>query len=233
MSLRPPPSAPAPSPPASSPPATRPAGVVLAGGLGLVAPALAAIIVLGLDLSGAADRPLHRMTISAYVYSHPWLFNGALALLVVGSAGVLAGLALHRWVHPLRPAAWPFWGWIACMVAVGVFPKQDWAQAVNVAGVVHRWAAFLGFVLLPVAVATVTRGAWRPGGSLWGRSAGLAALTSAGVLGYVAWAVATASGRWWRAFDLGTVERLVVGLDVLALVLLAGWVLTHRESRAG
>lgn len=204
----------------------------IAGLVGLAAPALAAAIVLTLDLSGAASRPLNRMTISAYVYSHPWWFNTALGLLVVGGLAVLGGLAVRGRLHPLRPAAWPLWAWAGCMVAVGVFPKQDWSQAVNLAGVAHRWAAFAAFVLFPVAVATATRGVWRRGGPVWGRLAALAGLAGVGVLGYITWSVAAGAAngtRWWRAVDLGTVERLVVGLQVLALCLLAGWVLAHRE----
>lgn len=201
------------------------------GALGVLGPLAAAGIILALDLSGAAGRPVHRMTISAYVYSHPVLFHIALGLLVLGSAAVLAGLALRGWVHPLRPASWPLWGWIGCLVAVGVFPKQDWSQAVSLAGTLHRWAAFVGLLLLPVAVTVVTHDAWRGAPAWWGRSATLAAGAGVAVLGWVGWAVGTASAPWWSAVDLGTVERLVVGLDVLALVLLALWVITHRDPR--
>ncbi|WP_232284103.1 DUF998 domain-containing protein [Saccharomonospora glauca] len=190
--------------------------VALVGGVAVMG-------LLHLVPSSAGIDPVRR-TISEYAHGpDKWLFDTAVLLVALGSAGVfvvVAGRAPARRV----PASTVFGGlWVLGLVAVVVFPKTDWSVGPSVAGTIHRYASVVAFLCLPFAV-------WSAANVVFGAASRprvvtrLLALVSWAWLGVILTAVAVmlAGGEpWWRSIPLGLVERLLAGTEVAAVLSLA------------
>lgn len=202
---------------------------------GLVMLGVSAGIVLYLDLTAGTDRPIARSTISAYVFTHPAVFTTSVFALAVASLAVLLALVRRGWIGSLGPSTFLLALWTLGMVTVAIFPKHNWVEGPSLSGHIHRVASLIAFIALPIAVAIITTRQWRSGGSAYARLAWIAALGSASIVGYLVYAYVAMEWTgvpWWVAVDLGLVERLLVGLDVLALALLAMWALRGDPARA-
>ena len=203
---------------------------------GLVMLCIAAGIVVLLDLTSATGRPIARTTISAYVFSHPAVFTTSVFALAAASLAVLLALVRRGWIGSLGPSTFLLALWTLGMVTVAIFPKHNWVEGPSLSGHIHRVASLVAFIALPIAVAIITTRQWRGGGSAYARLAWLAALGSATVVAYLVYAYIAMEWTgvpWWVAVDLGLVERLLVGLDVLALALLAVWAYRGDPPRLG
>ncbi|WP_169808715.1 DUF998 domain-containing protein [Microtetraspora niveoalba] len=97
-------------------------------------------------------NPLRDM-ISDYVFTpHGWLLPASLSLLATGAA-----------VHALRLArlerrgAMLVGGWAGCMLLVAGFPTDRPGLSLSMSGEIHRYAAFVAFVCMPLAGLLVAR----------------------------------------------------------------------------
>lgn len=128
---------------------------VLAGLIGYVAAAGTA------DIANPDWSPVERM-VSHYVYAKAgWLITVALLSLAAASA-VLLRLAATR-TRGGRLGLWLLGVWTAGVLLGGVFPTDpygQWDQPPTPAGMVHRIAGLIVFVVLPAAAVVLTR-TWR------------------------------------------------------------------------
>lgn len=204
---------------------------------GGIAGALAAIVLIGsLDVWTARwpRNPLWR-TISEYALGplRP-VFDVGVALLSLGSAAVLVALLWRGLAKPWSGGLIALGLWSAGLAMVVVFPKHDWAVGPSWNGYVHQFGSLMAFVALPIAAIKLGR-AWR------GREHRHARwVTRLGWLSYGWFAILPVSLiyarfsplAWWEVVPLGLVERLLTLTEVLAVVVLAVWVLrADRRTR--
>jgi hypothetical protein len=157
-------------------------------------------------------NPLWHM-ISEYAFTpHGWLLPGSLALLAVGSA--LLALAVVR-AGGDRRAALLVGVWAGCLLLIGAFPTDRPGVPLSMSGGIHRYAAFVAFLSLPLAGLLVARG-----GSYvrTARNLSVAALTSL-FLVVVPYA-ARMLGLDPADVPAGLTQRLVVVFEIALLVAL-------------
>ncbi|MCC5580835.1 DUF998 domain-containing protein [Microtetraspora sp. AC03309] len=165
-------------------------------------------------------NPLQDM-ISDYVFTpHGWLLPASLSLLALGAAAHAVRLARldHR-------AALLVGGWAGCMLLVAGFPTDRPGASLSMSGEIHRCAAFVAFVCMPLAGLLVAR---RTGSRL------VHALSLIGigslVLVTVPYAV-RAVGLDPGAVPAGLTQRLTVVSEVAALFAMA--LLAGASAAAG
>lgn len=202
---------------------------------------LGALVVLVLDLYTAWQTPSHlRRTISEYgLGAQQWVFSIGVVLLALGSALTLASALRQGLTRPGSAASICLALWTVGLVAVVAVPKQDWSNdaASSLGGTIHRLAAAVAFVSIPVAVFAFSRPWIRD--AVWAVRARvtmvLSALSVVTLLPIVYALVvgATGSRPWYRVVTLGYVERVLVVAEVIALISLALWVwAAERRSLA-
>jgi hypothetical protein len=200
--------------------------------VGVVFVLAGSLVVLAFDVVTAIANPVHlRRTISEYgLGAQQWVFAIGVTLLALGSAAtalaaVLNGLARARSVAPVAMTAW-----VVGLLLVVAVPKQDWSNdaTLGLGGAVHRGAAAVAFVAIPIAVIAfavpwVRDGRW----ASWARATlALACLGVASLVPifYALIVGAISATPWYRVVTLGYVERVLVVAEVVALVALSLWV---------
>lgn len=221
--------------PAPGAPATRDSSAL--GWVVVLASVGAATAFLGLDaFVGLPGRGVGS-TISAYVYTPgAWVFR--LAVLALAAAAALLVLALTRrgthraWSVPMVLLTLTVLG----LAAVAVFPKTDWAAGDTIYGRLHRIGSMVAFLAPPVATLLLTRRGSRSHdghpalrGAFWA-SLGVVATLGAAIL--LAVLAVRGGGMWWTAFPLGTIERTVVGFELLAMAFMGVWLARSARGSA-
>lgn len=216
------------------PPATRRPDTTtrLLAAAGIAGAVLALLLVGGLHLLDPSVNPVRR-TLSQYALGDlKILFDAGVLALAAGSAALLAAGVRSGLVPARSVAAAGFAVWVAALVVLVVFVKVDWSVGPTTGGLVHRWAGIVAFLALPVAVLALARRWWgTPAGRVF---APLAALTAAAALAWLSPFVlgavlAPVTGTpWWRFVPIGLVQRGLAGTEVLAVLVVAAWVLSRR-----
>lgn len=234
-----------------------------AGRAGVTAILGGAVAIAALHLVGPGNgiSPLRR-TISEYQLTEvAWIFNAAVLLIAAGAALVLR-CALRtvrvaeggRRTTSLRAATVLSALAVAGLVAVVAFTKQDWSQARNLAGSLHRAGSLMAFICLPLAVLTLVGATLRRGqdsrrgresrrgqelrhepGEHRARTWAMATIVFAvaGLAHFLPLLIAIAMhGAWWMGVPLGLVERGMAVCEFAALLTLAGWC-ASAGSRTG
>lgn len=171
-------------------------------------------------------------TISAYgLGAGRWIFTVAVLLLGAGSTALLVALVGRRLTHWKAGAAIAMFLWIAGLVVIAVFPKQDWSQAESIGGTIHRTGSALAFISLPVAAVLLAR-PWvrhRVHAVHARRTLILGSLAIASFTPILyAMVVAVFTGvEWWTVITLGHSERLLAVSEVAALGVIGAWALAR------
>lgn len=175
----------------------------------------AGAIVLGLDLTVGTGllrgQALRAATISEYIYTSgaPWFVAAVIALMVTVAAVAACWFGCRRRAAELLAPAAAVIG----LAGLLVFPKHNWAVGPSTAGTVHRIATFIAVMAIPLALLLA-----RCLAGLLARVLAAASLAAIAVL-LVVGAYASRSGlQWWRVIPLGLAERVVLALEVLALM---------------
>ncbi|MEV0679582.1 DUF998 domain-containing protein [Actinosynnema sp. NPDC050436] len=175
-----------------------------------------------------------RRTISEYALGPTrWVFDTAVLLLAAGSVAILAVLVRRGVARWTSPGSLAFLAWSAGLALVVAFPKHDWSVGPSASGTVHRVASLVAFLSLPVAVALLAR-PWRRDAA-WGRHATrafrlglLSALAFTPIL-YAVLVDVVVGTAWWRVLPLGYVERLLVVVEVIAVLALGWWAIAAAQ----
>lgn len=180
----------------------------------------AAVLLIGiLHLVPPSSRvSVVRRTISEYaLLEDAWIFNLGVLALAFGSFAVIASLVGQKVVKVYSPASLLIALWALCLIAIVVFPKNNWAIGGSIGGMIHRYASVVAFVSLPLAAILAGRAArsWWP---VW--LGGIALAWFAFILGAVVLQPFTGV-RWWIAIPLGAVERALLITEVAAVASLA------------
>ncbi|MFC0431814.1 DUF998 domain-containing protein [Kutzneria buriramensis] len=192
-------------------------------GIGALAVGAALIALLGFLPS---DRPVSalRQTISQYgLTDNRWIFNVAVILVALGSAGIFGILHAQKRL----PASSAVLGalWTVGLLVIVAFPKTNWAieATTSATGTLHRIASVVAFVSLPVAVLLAAARAFphAPHRRTLARLLGWASLGwFAAILAAVPVGVAV-GGNWWELIPLGLMERGLAFTEVVALAAIA------------
>ncbi|MFC3978656.1 DUF998 domain-containing protein [Streptosporangium jomthongense] len=193
---------------------------------GYVAIGAGAVTMTGLHLVTGLD-PVHTV-ISEYAFqTDGWLLPVSLGLFA--AAATTFGVLLARRGED-RGAATLIAVWGLCMLLIGAFPTDKPGVPLSMSGGIHRYAAFVAFLAMPLAGLILAR---RYASSPYSRPVRLLSLASLGVLVLV---VAPYVVRMF-GIDLtnddipaGVTQRLVVLFEVGVLVML-GPVLRACHSR--
>lgn len=189
------------------------------GHLGLLGVA-AAVVLIGLlhVLPPSSQISVVRRTISEYaLLEDAWLFNVGVLALAAGSFAVIAALVGRGVIRAVSPASVLIAVWALCLIAIVLFPKNNWAIGPSVGGMIHRYASVVAFLTLPIAAIIVGRAA-RSAWPVW------LGVLSLGWFAFILGAVMLqpfTGVRWWVAIPLGAVERGLLITEVAALAALA------------
>ena len=194
---------------------------------------VAALLFAGLDVFVGVPEGKGR-TVSAYVYSDAaWAFHTAVWLLVAATLTLVVAL-VRTGLRPVRSASVALFAVAAAgLVLLAVFPKTDWTVGDSPSGRLHRLGALVAFVVPPIATLRLTRGAAQWPARLARLVASLVVLMLLATVALVVAFVADGGSGWYRAFPLGTVERVVVGSLLVALGLLGRWVALTPQGSPG
>ncbi|HEY1572241.1 MAG TPA: DUF998 domain-containing protein [Pseudonocardiaceae bacterium] len=198
----------------------------------LLAVALATIMVVGLHLlpGWGGVNPITGMLSDYGVRPDGWVFDTALDVLSVGSVAVLVKMAMHGVVRGLATFVLMI-GWCVCLVGIASFTKDPNTAAQSLRGAIHLYATAAACVCLPVAGMVI---GWQhrrdPAWRRWAWTTQVLALVS--IPCFLPFVVSFFVIRMTHSPGLnvptGLVERLMGGLDVIILVVLALW--AHRAS---
>ncbi|GAA4077781.1 DUF998 domain-containing protein [Nonomuraea soli] len=175
--------------------------------------------------AGAGLDPVHSV-ISEYAFqSIGWLLPLSLTLFAVGSAliaGALARAGADRRVVLLMVA------WGVSMFLIGAFPTDRPGVPLSLSGGIHRYAAFVAFLVMPVAGLLLARARTRYAGAL----RALSGVALAALLAVVVPYVIRMFGIDLTNDDIpaGVTQRVVVVTEV-AVLALAGLSLLRQRSQ--
>lgn len=198
----------------------------------LLAVALATVMVVGLHLlpGWGGVNPITGMLSDYGVRPDGWVFDTALDVLSLGSVAVLVKMAIHGVVRG-RATFVLMIGWCVCLVGIASFTKDPNIGAQSLRGAIHLYATAAACVCLPVAGMVM---GWQhrrdPAWRRWAWTTQVLALVS--IPCFLPFVVSFFVIRMTHSPGLdvptGLVERLMGGLDVIILVVLALW--SHRAS---
>ncbi|MGC5015394.1 DUF998 domain-containing protein [Streptosporangium sp. DT93] len=175
-----------------------------------------ATTMLGLHVVTGLD-PVHTV-ISEYAFeADGWLLPLSLTLFAAAATIIAAMLARHA---ENRGAALLIGTWGLCMLLIGAFPTDEPGLPLSMSGGIHRYAAFVAFLAMPVAGLILAR---RRASGRYARVVRLLSLASLGVLVLVILPyVLRTFGMEVTNDDIpaGVTQRLVVGFEVAVLTLL-------------
>jgi hypothetical protein len=208
-----------------------------AGGIGAAALGAGLVGLLHLITPPARVNPVRR-TISEYaLLETAWVFNTALLVLAAGSAAVLASLVATGVVRLWSVGGVALTLWTACLPAIVLFPKHNWAVGPSMTGNVHRAFALIGFLSLPAAALAI--GWAQRTHPRWGSHAyrtvilGWCSLLCFSPLAYAILSQPLTGVRWYRAVPLGAVERALAVSEVIIVIALGWWALSAGSPGRG
>lgn len=201
-------------------------GVIVAGYTALAAGTATMVglhVVTGLD-------PVHTV-ISEYAFEPDgWLLPVSLTFFAAGAAA-FGGVLARRDTD--RRAALLVCLWGLCMLLIGAFPTDAPGVPLSMSGGIHRYAAFVAFLTMPVAGLVLSRR------HVTGPPARLVRLLSLASLGVLVLVVLPYVVRMF-GIDLtnddipaGVVQRLVVGFEVAVLAALGSALGVRRRGDRG
>ncbi|MEU8383842.1 DUF998 domain-containing protein [Streptosporangium sp. NPDC048865] len=186
-----------------------------------------AVAMLGLHVVTGLD-PVHTV-ISEYAFeADGWLLPLSLTLFSV--AATIIGTMLARRGED-RAAALLVGVWGVCMLLIGAFPTDEPGVPLSMSGGIHRYAAFVAFLTMPIAGLLLAR---RYAASPYARPVRLLSLAALGALVLVVLPyVVRMFGVDLTNDDIpaGVIQRLVVSFEVAVLAML-GLVAGARRGRA-
>jgi 4-amino-4-deoxy-L-arabinose transferase-like glycosyltransferase len=160
-----------------------------------------------------------------------WVFDSALDVLSVGSVAVLIKMALHGVVRGRATFALMV-GWCVCLVGIATFTKDPNTATETLRGAIHLYATAAACFCLPIASLFI---GWQhrrdPEWRRWAWASQILALVSVPCfLPFVVsfFIIRMSHSPGLNAVPTGLVERLMGGLDIVILVVLALW--AHRAS---
>ncbi|WP_436759083.1 DUF998 domain-containing protein [Streptosporangium sp. V21-05] len=175
-----------------------------------------AVAMLGLHVVTGLD-PVHTV-ISEYAFEAAgWMLPLSLTLFSV--AATIIGAMLARRGED-RAVALLVGTWGLCMLLIGAFPTDEPGVPLSMSGGIHRYAAFVAFLAMPIAGLLLAR---RYAASPYARPVRLLSLAALGVLVLVVLPyVVRMFGVDLTNDDIpaGVVQRLVVGFEVAVLAML-------------
>ncbi|MEU3167549.1 DUF998 domain-containing protein [Streptosporangium sp. NPDC006930] len=185
-----------------------------------------AAAMLGLHVVTGLD-PVHTV-ISEYAFeADGWLLP--LSLTLFAAAATIIGAVLARRGED-RAVALLVGVWGLCMLLIGAFPTDEPGVPLSMSGGIHRYAAFVAFLTMPIAGLLLAR---RYATSPYARAVRLLSLAAMGVLVLVVLPYAVRMFGVDLANDdipAGVTQRLVVGFEVAVLAML-GMVAGARRGR--
>lgn len=199
----------------------------------LGAVALAAAMLVGLHLlpGWGGVNPVTGMLSDYGVRPMGWVFDTALDILSVGSIAVVVKMARHGVLRG-GPSFVLMTSWCVCLVGIAIFTKDPNSGAQTVRGTVHLWVTAAACASLPIASMVI---GWRhrrdPHWRRWAwTSQGLALVCLPCGLPFVVsfFVIRLAHVSGPSSLPTGLVERLMGGVDVLIIVVLALW--AHRAA---
>jgi hypothetical protein len=198
----------------------------------LLATALAVTMVTVLHLlpDWGGVNPITGMLSDYGVQPDGWVFDTALDILSVGSVALLVKMARHG-VMRGRATFVLMVSWCLCLVGIATFTKDPNTATQTLRGGIHLYATAAACVCLPVAAMVI---GWQhrrdPEWRRWAYAAqGLSLISVPCFLPFViSFFIIRMTHSPGLAMPTGLVERLMGGLDVVILVLLALW--SHRAS---
>jgi hypothetical protein len=200
----------------------------------LLATAVAVVMVVGLHLlpGWGGVNPITGMLSDYGVRPDGWVFDSALDILSVASVAVLIKMALHG-VMRGRATFVLMVSWCLCLVGIATFTKDPNTAAQTFRGSIHLWVTAAACVSLPVASMVI---GWQhrrdPAWRWWAYTTqGLSLISVPCFLPFVIsfFIIRMSHSAGINVVPTGLVERLMGGVDVLILVVLALW--SHRASR--
>ncbi|HEX5403811.1 MAG TPA: DUF998 domain-containing protein [Pseudonocardiaceae bacterium] len=201
---------------------------------GLLAVALAVTMVVGLHLlpGYGGVNPITGMLSDYGVRPDGWVFDTALDIMSVGSVALLIKMALHGVVRG-RATFLLMVSWCLCLVGIATFTKDPNTATQTIRGAIHLYATAAACVSLPVASMVIgwqhrRDRDWRR----WSWTAqGLALISVPCFLPFLIsfFVIRMSHSPGINAVPTGLVERLMGGVDVVILVVLALW--AHRAAR--
>ncbi|GAA2876670.1 hypothetical protein GCM10010517_37910 [Streptosporangium fragile] len=174
-----------------------------------------AAAMLGLHVATGLD-PVHTV-ISEYAFeTDGWLLPLSLTLFATAATVIAALLARRR---EDRGAALLVGLWGVCMLLIGAFPTDAPGVPLSMSGGIHRYAAFVAFLAMPIAGLLVAR---RHASNPYARPVRLLSLAALGVLvlvvlPYVVRMLGVELGN--DDIPAGVTQRLVVGFEVAVLAM--------------
>lgn len=200
---------------------------LVAGGLAAVGAGAGAMV--GLHLSAGLD-PVWDL-ISEYAFEpEGWLLPTSLTLLAAG-AGMFATVMLRHGAD--RRIVALVQGWAVCMLLIGVFPTDRPGVPLSLSGGIHRYAAFVAFLAMPVAGLLLARriGHRRTATAL----KTLSGLAFVALVAVVVPYLLDMAGMPVTPEDLpaGLTQRLVVATELGVLVLLGATLLREAGKNEG
>lgn len=175
-----------------------------------------AVAMLGLHVVTGLD-PVHTV-ISEYAFeADGWLLPLSLTLFSV-AATIIGAMLARRGEDRAVALLVGIWG--LCMLLIGAFPTDEPGVPLSMSGGIHRYAAFVAFLAMPIAGLLLAR---RYATSPYARPVRLLSLAALGVLVLVVLPyVVRMFGVDLTNDDIpaGVVQRLVVGFEVAVLAML-------------
>lgn len=203
---------------------------------GLLACALAMVMMVALHLlpDWGGVNPLFGMLSDYGVTVHGWVFDSALDILSLGSIAIMVKMAWHGVLRG-RPASILMLCWCVCLVGIASFTKDPNNGTDSVRGALHLYSTAAACGSLPVAGLVL---AWRHRRHpAWRRfaltSGGLSLMSVPCVLPFLIsfFVIRMTHSAGTSGLPTGLVERLMGGVDIAILVVLALW--AHRAAKAG
>lgn len=201
---------------------------------GLLAVTVAVVMVVGLHLlpGWGGVNPMTGMLSDYGVRPDGWVFDTALDIMSVGSVAVLVKIAWHGVVRGRTTYAL-FVSWCVCLIGIATFTKDPNTAAQTFRGSLHLWVTAAACVSLPIASMVI--GWQHRRDPQWRRLAwttqGLALVSVPCFLPFVvSFFIIRLTHSAGLHIPTGLVERVMGGLDVALLVVLAVW--GHRAARS-
>jgi hypothetical protein len=201
-------------------------------GLVAFATSVLMLVVLHLLPGWGGVNPMTGMLSDYGVRPDGWVFDTALDIMSVGSVAVLAKMAWHGVVRDRASFALMI-SWSVCLIGIATFTKDPNSAGQTLRGGVHLWVTAAACVSLPVASMVI---GWRHRRDPeWRRFAwttqGLALISVPCFLPFVvSFFIIRMTHSAGLRIPTGLIERVMGGVDVLLLVVLAVW--GHRASRS-
>ncbi|MTD13969.1 DUF998 domain-containing protein [Nakamurella sp. YIM 132087] len=203
--------------------------------IGGLAGVLVSTVMIGwmhVAMPGRELDPMSR-TISEYaLLDSGWVFDVGVLVLAAASAMVLVAMILRELVPARSVASVATAVWCIGLIGLIVFPKQGFGPDTTLAGRIHWTWTLIAFFSLPIGLLLACRRRTRGPHGRWPRVALALAWVSAGWFGVLALQTLL-SALTPRAWNLvGFVERALAVTEMVAVVVLACWVLAScRPAR--